>query len=191
MVFNKLIQNIPDLKDEPAVALETTVLTHGMPYPQNVECALACEEEIRKAGAKPYTIGIIDGQIKIGLTKEEIEKLGKTTDAIKVSRKDLPYCLEKGLTGSTTVAATMILASLAHIDFFATGGIGGVHRGYSETLDASADLDEFTKTEVNVICAGPKAILDVPKTIEYPLQPYHLTLDLFHIYLYQHDSPHL
>ncbi len=167
MVFNKLIQNIPDLKDEPAVALETTVLTHGMPYPQNVECALACEEEIRKAGAKPYTIGIIDGQIKIGLTKEEIEKLGKTTDAIKVSRKDLPYCLEKGLTGSTTVAATMILASLAHIDFFATGGIGGVHRGYSETLDASADLDEFTKTEVNVICAGPKAILDVPKTIEY------------------------
>lgn len=164
-----LLENmeIPDLSGVPAVALETTVLTHGMPYPQNVECALACEEEIRKAGAKPYTIGILDGRIKIGLTKEEIEALGRNTTAIKVSRKDIPYCVAEGKTGSTTVAATMILAHLAGIRIFATGGIGGVHRGFEETMDVSSDLEEFSKTPVHVVCAGPKAILDIPRTMEY------------------------
>ena len=167
MTKETLLKNIPDLRDRKAVALETTVLTHGMPYPQNVECALACEEEIRKAGGEPYTIGIINGEIKIGLTREEIIALGQNHDAIKVSRKDIPYCLMKGLTGSTTVAATMILAELAHIRVFATGGIGGVHRGFEETMDVSADLEEFSRTPINVICAGPKAILDIPRTLEY------------------------
>lgn len=167
MDLKEMLRNLPDLSNEPAVALETTVLTHGMPYPQNVECALACEEEIRKAGAKPYTIGILDGVIKVGLTKEEIEKLGQNTHAIKVSRRDIPYCIAEGLTGSTTVAATMILAHLAGIKIFATGGIGGVHRGFEETMDVSSDLEEFSKTPVNVICAGPKAILDIPRTMEY------------------------
>lgn len=167
MDIKEMIRNLPDLSNEPAVALETTVLTHGMPYPQNVECALACEEEIRKAGAKPYTIGIIDGVIRIGLTEDEIKNLGKSTTAIKVSRRDLPYCMAEGLTGSTTVAATMILAHMAGIRVFATGGIGGVHRGFEETMDVSSDLEEFSKTPVNVVCAGPKAILDIPRTMEY------------------------
>ena len=157
----------PDLGNRPAVALETTVLTHGMPYPQNVECALACEDRIRAAGAEPYTIGIINGEIKIGLSRDEIIALGQSHDAIKVSRKDIPYCVDRGLTGSTTVAATMILAAKAGIKIFATGGIGGVHRGYEETMDVSADLEEFSKTDVSVICAGPKAILDIPRTLEY------------------------
>ena len=157
----------PDLGNRPAVALETTVLTHGMPYPQNVECALACEDRIRAAGAEPYTIGIINGEIKIGLSRDEIIALGQSHDAIKVSRKDIPYCVDRGLTGSTTVAATMILAAKAGIKIFATGGIGGVHMGYEETMDVSADLEEFSKTDVSVICAGPKAILDIPRTLEY------------------------
>lgn len=165
--FKEMLQGIPNLSDRPAVALETTVLTHGMPYPQNVECALKCEEEIRKAGAEPYTIGIIDGKIKIGLTRDDIEYLGKTMHAMKVSRRELPYVLEKGLNGSTTVAATMILAKMANIRVFSTGGIGGVHRGFNDSMDVSTDLGEFTRTEVNVICAGPKAILDVPRTLEY------------------------
>lgn len=165
--FKEMLHGIPDLSDRPAVALETTVLTHGMPYPQNVECALKCEEEIRKAGAEPYTIGIIDGKIKIGLTRDDIEYLGKTMHAMKVSRRELPYVLEKGLNGSTTVAATMILAKMANIRVFSTGGIGGVHRGFNDSMDVSTDLGEFTRTEVNVICAGPKAILDVPRTLEY------------------------
>ncbi len=157
----------PDLGNRPAVALETTVLTHGMPYPQNIECALACEDRIRAAGAEPYTIGIINGEIKIGLSRDEIIALGQSHDAVKVSRKDIPYCIDRGLTGSTTVAATMILAAKAGIKIFATGGIGGVHRGYEETMDVSADLEEFSKTDVSVICAGPKAILDIPRTLEY------------------------
>lgn len=167
MKLEENLKRLPDLSSRPAVALETTVLTHGMPYPQNVECALACEEEIRKAGAEPYTIGIIKGEIKIGLTKDEIEDLGKHMEAVKVSRRDLPYVLAKGLNGSTTVAATMILAKKAGIKVFSTGGIGGVHRGFNETMDVSTDLGEFTKTDVNVICAGPKAILDIPRTMEY------------------------
>ena len=162
-----ILKNIPSLEKEKAVCLETTVLTHGMPYPQNLECALACEEEIKKAGAKPYTIGIVKGEIKIGLTRKEIEDLAKSTDAIKVSRKDISYCIANKLTGSTTVAATMFLASLAKIKVFATGGIGGVHRGFNETMDVSADLKEFRSTPVTVVCAGPKAILDIPRTLEY------------------------
>lgn len=167
MNLEEQLKHLPDLSGRPAVALETTVLTHGMPYPQNVECALACEDMIRKAGAEPYTIGILDGQIRIGLTKDEIEALGQNHSAIKVSRKDLPYCIAEGLTGSTTVAATMILANLSHIRVFGTGGIGGVHRGFNETMDVSADLNEFSRTPVNVVCAGPKAILDIPRTLEY------------------------
>ena len=167
MTIAEALKDIPDLSGKAAVALETTVLTHGMPYPQNVQCALACEEAIRKNGGIPYTIGILNGKIRIGLTKEEIEALGQNHSAIKVSRKDIPYCIAKGLTGSTTVAATMILANLAHIKIFSTGGIGGVHRGFNETMDVSADLEEFNRTPVNVICAGPKAILDIPRTLEY------------------------
>lgn len=167
MNIEEQLKKIPDLSGRPAVALETTVLTHGMPYPENVKCALACEEKIREAGAEPFTIGIINGEIRIGLTKDEIEALGQNHDAIKVSRKDIPYCIANNLTGSTTVAATMFLANLAHIRVFSTGGIGGVHRGFDETMDVSADLIEFSKTPVNVICAGPKAILDIPRTLEY------------------------
>lgn len=167
MNIEEQLANIPDLSNHPAVALETTVLTHGMPYPENVKCALACEEKIREAGAEPFTIGIIDGVIRIGLTKEEIEALGQNHTAIKVSRKDIPYCIANNLTGSTTVAATMYLANLAHIKVFSTGGIGGVHRGFNETMDVSADLNEFSRTPVNVVCAGPKAILDIPRTLEY------------------------
>lgn len=167
MKLEENLKRLPDLSARPAVALETTVLTHGMPYPQNVECALACEEEIRKAGGEPYTIGIIKGEIKIGLSKDEIEDLGKHMEAVKVSRRELPYVIEKCLNGSTTVAATMILAKKAGIKVFSTGGIGGVHRGFNETMDVSTDLGEFTKTDVNVICAGPKAILDIPRTLEY------------------------
>ena len=115
MKLEEMLKNIPDLSSHPAVALETTVLTHGMPYPQNVECALACEEEIRKAGAEPYTIGIINGEIKIGLTRDEIEYLGKTMHAMKVSRRDLPYVIEIKINGSSTVAATIILAKMAGI----------------------------------------------------------------------------
>lgn len=165
--FDDLLKSIPDLSKEKAVCLETTVLTHGMPYPKNLECALACEDAVKKAGATPYTIGIVDGKIRIGLSKDEIEKLSKNTDAIKVSRKDIPYCIANNLTGSTTVAGTMFLASLAKIKVFATGGIGGVHRGFEQTMDVSSDLNEFAKTPVNVICAGPKAILDIPRTLEY------------------------
>lgn len=164
---NNILKNIPDLSSVPAVALETTVLTHGMPYPENVKCALACEEKIKEKGAVPFTIGIINGEIKIGLSHDEIEHLGKEMDAVKVSRRDLPYVIANKLNGSTTVAATMILASLAKIKVFATGGIGGVHRGYNQTMDVSADLNEFARTNVNVVCAGPKAILDIPKTLEY------------------------
>lgn len=167
MTLEENLKQLPDLSSRPAVALETTVLTHGMPYPQNVECALACEEAIKQAGGEPYTVGIINGQIKIGLSHEEIEDLGKHMHAMKVSRRDLPYVTAKGLNGSTTVAATMILAKLAGIKVFSTGGIGGVHRGFNETMDVSTDLGEFSKSDVNVICAGPKAILDIPRTLEY------------------------
>ena len=153
---------------KPVVALESTIISHGMPYPKNVETALRVEEEVRKSGAVPATIAIIGGRLKAGLTKDEIEYFGKKGTAItKASRRDIPALVAKKEDGATTVAATSIIAGLAGIDVFATGGIGGVHRGATETMDISADMDELTKTGVMVICAGAKAILDLPLTMEY------------------------
>lgn len=155
-------------ENKPVVALESTIISHGMPYPQNVETALKVEEVIRENGAVPATIAIIGGRLKAGLSKEEIEYLGKTGyDVPKVSRRDLPIIVAKGMDGATTVATTMIIASLAGIKIFATGGIGGVHRGAETTMDISADLEELAMTPVMVICAGAKSILDLGLTLEY------------------------
>lgn len=153
---------------KPVVALESTIITHGMKYPNNVETAKAVEEVIREHGAVPATIAILDGQPLVGVTEEQLEKLGKMGfDAEKVSIRDIGDCMSRKLTGGTTVATTMYLASLAGIKVFATGGIGGVHRGASETFDISCDLQTFSHVPVAVVCAGPKAILDVPATAEY------------------------
>lgn len=152
---------------KPVIALETTIISHGMPYPKNVECALAVEKVIEENGAVPATIGIIEGEPIIGMSHEEIELFGKTKGIEKVSRRDLPIICAERKWGATTVSATMILAELAGIEFFVTGGIGGVHRKAQETFDISADLDELGKTNVSVICAGPKAILDLNLTMEY------------------------
>uniref|UniRef100_UPI00389A2763 pseudouridine-5'-phosphate glycosidase n=1 Tax=Tepidimicrobium xylanilyticum TaxID=1123352 RepID=UPI00389A2763 len=149
------------------VALESTIISHGMPYPKNVETALEVERIIRDRGAIPATIAILDGIIKVGLEKEEIEYLGKAEGVIKVSRRDLPLILAKGLNGATTVASTMIIANLAGIKVFVTGGIGGVHRGAEKTFDISADLQELARTNVAVVCAGAKSILDIGLTLEY------------------------
>jgi len=149
------------------VALESTIISHGMPYPKNVETALMVETEIRKQGAVPATIGIIDGEPVIGMSPEEIEQFGKRKGVLKVSRRDLPVVYAKKVWAATTVAATMILAKQANIEVFVTGGIGGVHRGATETMDISADLQELAKTDVTVVCAGAKAILDLPLTLEY------------------------
>lgn len=153
-------------KNEPVVALESTIITHGMPWPKNVETALSVEEIIRENGAVPATIAVLDGTIKIGLDADTIERLAKETDVLKLSRADLAFALSNGKPGSTTVAATMIAAELAGIEVFATGGIGGVHMGASDSFDISADLGELGRTNVIVVCAGPKAILDIPKTLE-------------------------
>ena len=152
----------------PVVALESTIITHGMPYPQNLEMARQVEAEIRKGGAAPATIAVIDGRIRIGLDDAAMEKLAKTPQAqvMKLSRADLAVCVAMGRTGATTVAATMICAKLAGIEVFATGGIGGVHRGAELSFDISADLQELAQTPVTVVCAGAKAILDLPKTLE-------------------------
>ncbi len=152
---------------KPVVALESTIISHGMPYPKNVETALLVEKAVRDEGAIPATIGIIDGVPIIGMTKDEIEQFGKRHGIIKVSRRDLPVVYAKKEWGATTVAATMILAKQAGIEVFVTGGVGGVHRGAQETFDISADLEELAKTDVTVICAGCKAILDLPLTMEY------------------------
>lgn len=149
------------------VALESTIISHGMPYPKNVECALAVEKVIRDNGAVPATIGIIEGEPIVGMTPEEIELFGKTKGIEKVSRRDIPIVCASKKWGATTVSATMVFASMAGIEFFVTGGIGGVHRKATETFDISADLDELGKTNVTVICAGPKAILDLNLTMEY------------------------
>ena len=150
------------------VALESTIISHGMPYPQNVETALLVEKTIRECGAVPATIAILGGRLKAGLTAEEIEYLGKQgTRVAKASRRDLPVLVSKGLDGATTVTTTMIIASMAGIKVFATGGIGGVHRGAETTMDISADLEELAKTPVMVICAGAKSILDLGLTLEY------------------------
>lgn len=152
---------------KPVIALESTIISHGMPYPKNVECALQVEKVIRDNGAIPATIGIIEGEPIIGMTPEEIELFGKTKGIAKVSRRDLPIVVANKMWGATTVSATMILASMAGIEFFVTGGIGGAHRKANITFDISADLDELAKTNVTVICAGPKAILDLNLTMEY------------------------
>ncbi|WP_048601860.1 pseudouridine-5'-phosphate glycosidase [Rubeoparvulum massiliense] len=152
---------------QPVVALESTIISHGMPYPDNVETALAVEEVIRQQGVVPATIAILQGKIHIGLTKDEIEYLGKATGVRKVSRRDFPVVLAKGLDGATTVAATMICAERAGIPVFVTGGIGGVHRGAETTMDISADLQELAHTNVAVVCAGAKSILDLGLTLEY------------------------
>ena len=153
--------------NKPVVALESTIISHGMPYPKNVETALRVEQMIRDHGAIPATIGIINGEPIVGMTPEEIELFGKTKGILKASRRDLPVIYAKKLWAATTVASTMIIAAQAGIEVFVTGGIGGVHRGAQETMDISADLQELAKTNVTVVCAGAKAILDLPLTLEY------------------------
>ncbi len=153
---------------KPVVALESTIISHGMPYPKNVETALLVEQTIRENGAVPATIAVIGGRLKAGLSREEIEYLGKTGRGVaKASRRDLPALVARGADGATTVATTMIIANMAGIRIFATGGIGGVHRGAETTMDISADLEELASTPVMVICAGAKAILDLGLTLEY------------------------
>lgn len=154
-------------ENRPVVALESTIISHGMPYPQNVETALKVEAIIREHGAVPATIGIIDGIGVVGMTPEEIEEFGKRKGIIKVSRRDLPVVMSKKLWGATTVATTMIFAAKAGVEVFVTGGVGGVHRGAQQTFDISADLQELAHTNVTVVCAGAKAILDLPLTLEY------------------------
>jgi pseudouridine-5'-phosphate glycosidase len=154
-------------ENKPVVALESTIISHGMPYPQNVETALNVERIIRENGAIPATIGIINGQLIAGLTEEEIDYMGKTKGILKVSRRDIPYVCAMKKDGATTVASTMIIAEMAGIKIFATGGIGGVHRGAETTMDISADLEELAQTNVAVVCAGAKSILDLGLTLEY------------------------
>lgn len=154
--------------NEPVVALESTIISHGMPYPQNKETALQCQKIIKDLGAHPATIAIINGEMVVGLTDDEIDYLARTgLDVIKTSRRDIPYIVSQKKTGATTVSATMYIASKAGVKVFATGGIGGVHRGVEDTMDISADLDELGMTDVCVVCAGAKAILDLPRTLEY------------------------
>ena len=151
----------------PIVALESTIISHGMPYPKNVEMANKCQEIIRQEGAVPATIAIMNGKIKIGLEPADLEILAKTPGVVKVSRRDMAAVISSNKLGATTVATTMIAANMAGIQFFVTGGIGGVHRGYEEIMDVSADLEELSQTNVTVICAGAKSILDLPRTLEY------------------------
>ena len=166
MIINNEVQKA--LKEGKAVvALESTIISHGMPYPKNVETALSVEKAIRDQGAVPATIGIIDGEIVIGMTPDQIEDFGKKKGIAKVSKRDLPIVVAKKLYGATTVSATMLCAKMAGIDIFVTGGIGGVHRGAETTFDISRDLKELGEVDVTVICSGAKAILDIPKTLEY------------------------
>ncbi|HHS9280256.1 TPA: pseudouridine-5'-phosphate glycosidase [Klebsiella michiganensis] len=154
--------------NQPVVALESTIISHGMPFPENAQTALEVEETIRRRGAVPATIAIIHGVMKVGLSREEIELLGREGHNVaKVSRRDLPFVVAVGLNGATTVASTMIIAAMAGIKVFATGGIGGVHRGAEHTFDISADLQELANTNVTVVCAGAKSILDLGLTTEY------------------------
>lgn len=171
-MLNNYLEINPEVKkalaeNKPVVALESTIISHGMPYPQNVDTALRVEGIIKELGATPATIAIIKGRLKVGLTRDEIEYLGKSKDVIKTSRRDIPFLISRGLDGATTVASTMIIAALGGIKVFATGGIGGVHRGAEETFDISADLQELANTNVAVVCAGAKSILDLGLTLEY------------------------
>lgn len=153
---------------KPVVALESTIISHGMPYPQNVETALKVENEVREHGATPATIAIIEGRLKVGLNEQQITYLGKEGKAVtKTSRRDIPFIVAQGMDGATTVASTMIIAAMAGIRVFATGGIGGVHRGAETTMDVSADLQELANTSMAVVCAGAKSILDIGLTLEY------------------------
>lgn len=165
LLFSPEVENAR-AQGRPIVALESTIITHGMPFPQNVETARQVEAEVRDNGAVPATIAVLDGKIHAGLTDTELQSLGRARDVMKLSRADLAVCLATGRTGSTTVAATMICASRAGIAVFATGGIGGVHRGAEASFDVSADLRELAETPVTVVSAGAKAILDLPKTLE-------------------------
>jgi len=154
--------------NQPVVALESTIIAHGMPYPRNVETALRVEDAVREQGAVPATIAIIEGRLRVGLSPEQVEYLGKKGRRVtKVSRRDIPFIVNKKQNGATTVAATMIVAAMAGIRVFATGGIGGVHRGAERTFDISADLQELAQTDVAVVCAGAKSILDLGLTLEY------------------------
>ena len=154
-------------QDRPVVALESTIIAHGMPYPENLEVAREVENIIREYGVVPATIAVIEGKIKVGLTKKELEFMATSKEVAKASRRDLPMIMAKRLTASTTVAATMVVAHLAGIEVFVTGGIGGAHRGAEKTFDISADLQELAKTPVAVVCSGAKAILDICLTLEY------------------------
>ncbi len=171
--MNKYLEIAPEVREalaagKPVVALESTIISHGMPYPQNVETALNVERIVRENGAVPATIAIIGGKLKAGLSRDEIEYLGKKGYAVtKASRRDLPVLAARGEDGATTVATTMIIAAMAGIRVFATGGIGGVHRGAEVTMDISADLEELAQTPVLVVCAGAKSILDLGLTLEY------------------------
>ena len=170
---NKILDVAPEVRDalaagRPVVALESTIISHGMPYPKNVETALLVEQTIRDNGAVPATIAVIGGRLKAGLSRDEIEYLGKAGRSVaKASRRDLPALVARGADGATTVATTMIIAHMAGIRIFATGGIGGVHRGAEVTMDISADLEELAQTPVMVVCAGAKSILDLGLTLEY------------------------
>ena len=166
VIFNEEVKDGLACK-RPVVALESTIISHGMPYPQNMETAKMLENTVRENGGVPATIAILDGRIRIGITEKELERLATSKDIKKASRRDLPSILALKQNAATTVAATMICANFAGIKFFATGGIGGVHRGASESFDISADLLEFTRTPVMVVCAGAKAVLDIPHTMEY------------------------
>ena len=171
--MNKYLDLSPEVEEalsqgRPVVALESTIISHGMPYPKNVETALLVERTVRENGAVPATVAILGGRFKAGLSAQEIEYLGRTGAAVtKASRRDLPAIVARGMDGATTVCATMIIAHMAGISVFATGGIGGVHRGAERTMDISADLEELARTPVMVICAGAKAILDLGLTREY------------------------
>ena len=170
---NQFLELSPEIQNamaenRPVVALESTIIAHGMPYPQNVETALLVEKTIRESGAIPATIAILDGKLKAGLNEKEISRIGKTGRAVaKVSRRDIPFLLANRKAGATTVASTMIIAAMAGIKIFATGGIGGVHRGAAVTMDISADLQELAQTNVAVVSAGAKSILDLGLTLEY------------------------
>ncbi len=171
--MHKYLDILPEVKEaiknnKPVVALESTIISHGMPFPQNMETALEVENIVRSKGAVPASIAILNGKFKVGLTKNEIEYLGKSGKKIvKASRRDVPYLITQKIDGATTVASTMIAADMAGIKIFATGGIGGVHREAQSTFDVSADLQELANTNVAVVCAGIKAILDLPLTLEY------------------------
>ena len=172
MKLNSYLDVHPEVENalnskQPIVALESTIISHGMPYPKNIETALMVEDTVRANNAIPATIAIIKGRLKVGLTKKEIEFLATNDEVKKISRRDLAITVSQKLSGSTTVASTMIIAHLAKIAVFATGGIGGVHRGAEKTLDISADLEELSRTNVCVVCAGAKSILDIGLTLEY------------------------